>query len=135
SPEALEVLAESISDEAHMVSSDGRDELQTDDAYRWSFTEKISVDPMAVRQIRNERLRTFVSAQDNATTTPEADPADVADAEGVADEAPAEIESGGESPEEMMQLLETAAEQVDGESEQVDDSKKDNESEQDGVSA
>ncbi len=55
-PEVIDSFEQALRDPSHRVIGDGASQIQTDDAFRWKFTESITVDPAAVRSARYSAL-------------------------------------------------------------------------------
>jgi len=56
-PSAIEQLEEAIRDEDHRVIGEGASEQESKDAYRWVFTEKITIQPDYSRSKRYEGIK------------------------------------------------------------------------------
>ena len=56
SPDAIDVFENSLRDVSHSVVGDGATEGKSNDAYRWGFSETISVNSDFVRNTRYERI-------------------------------------------------------------------------------
>ena len=72
-PSVIDVFEQALRDDAHQVKGDGASEQKTEDAYRWGFTESITIAPEAVRNERYEAL-TAASTNDAESTSPQEPP-------------------------------------------------------------
>ena len=102
-PAIIEQFESAMRDNAHEVVGDGTSEQRTEDAYRWTFSETVSVSAESVRNARYEGLApkdetTTEAISETASTEKEA-PVPVADAvpeEAPSEEVPVEMEKSGE---------------------------------------
>jgi hypothetical protein len=80
SPSVLDDFEESLRDSGHMVVGDGASEQETKDAYKWGFSESITVSPDAIRNSRYEALQALLAAESAGdgieAASPTADPPD-----------------------------------------------------------
>ena len=67
SPSTIDAFEQALRDESHQVKGDGASEQKTEDAYRWGFTESITV---AGNALRNERYAAMLSPPDSAAQPP-----------------------------------------------------------------
>ncbi len=68
-PSVIDAFEQALRDEAHQVKGDGASEQKTEDAYRWGFTESITIASEAVRNDRYAAL-TAASTNDNDAESP-----------------------------------------------------------------
>ncbi len=94
-PSVIEDFESAVRDESHRVTGDGASEQKTDDAYRWGFTESITLTPDA---IRNARYAALTAPPPSDESPP--DPAEV-------------IASGEETPVPSQETPVQAAEPVE----------------------
>ncbi len=107
-PAIIEQFEAAMRDGAHEVVGDGTSEQRTEDAYRWTFSETVSVSAESVRNARYEGLapkdETSMEASNETVNTETEVTAPVADA--VAEQAPSEDAPSDEVPVEAEKSAE-----------------------------